>query len=171
MIKYGKSLEKYERSLIRLERIRTMLYISKLVNQNIWINLWSGSKNSVIVHGIVKSIINGSVKNNKHFIQGCTFSFDDDCFFTIDDIFAISFKPFSTDSPDLADFFNNYLYGSNVELKSEILFSLSDLEPQDFNQKTPSELGAEFTGNYRKYNTRYYEILAQTIKKIKSIAK
>lgn len=166
MIKYGKTLEKYERSLIKLERIRTVLYISKLINKNIWISLWSGDKKSIIVHGIVKSIINGSVKNNKHFILGCNFSFDDDCYFSIDDIFAISFKPFSTDNPDMADFFNNYYYGSNAELKSDIIFSLSDLEPQDFNQKTPSELGAEFTGEFREYNTRYYEILAQAMKKL-----
>ena len=66
MIKFGKSLIEYENKLIEFERKRTILYLSKLNKQKIWINIWCDKQNELI-SGIVETIINGELKNNKHY--------------------------------------------------------------------------------------------------------
>lgn len=162
MIKFGKSLLEYEKKLIEFERNRTILYLSKLNNQKIWINIWHDKENEII-SGIVKNILNGTIKNNKHFLLGGSFSLNDK-YYSINDVFAISFKPFTLKDEDWANMFNSSIYGDESNSKSNILFSWTDLQPQDFNMKTPSEIGAEFTGEFRRFNTHYYEIIAKSLR-------
>lgn len=166
-MKFGKSLLEYEKQLIEFERKRTILYLSKFNNQKIWINLWRGKENEII-SGIVKSIINGTIKNKKHYLLGGKFSFNNDDFYLIKDVFAISFNSFSLEDEDFkkdcANMFNSSIYGDESVSKSKILFSWTDLQPQDFNVKTPSEKGVEFTGEFRSFNTRYYEHIAKSIR-------
>ena len=167
MIKFGKSLVEYEKKLIEFERKRTILYLSKLNNQKIWVNIWRDKENQLI-SGVVNAIINGDVKNNKHNSLGGRFSFNNDTFYLINDVFAISFKSFSLDDEkfkkDCANMFNSSIYGDESESKSDILFSWTDLQPQDFNISTPVNKEAEFTGEFRSFNIRYYESIAKALK-------
>lgn len=167
MIKFGKSLLEYERCLIEFERKRTILYISKLNNKKIWINIWRDDKNEII-SGIVEAIINGTIKNDKHLLLGGEFRLNNDKYYIIKDVFAISFRPFSLEDEDFkkdwANMFNSSIYGDEAESKSNILFSWTDLQPQDFNAKTSSEIGQEFTDEFRCFNTRYYNILAKSLR-------
>ena len=100
--------------------------------------------------------------------MGGEFSFDNNIYYSINDVFAVSFKPFSLDDEnfkkDCANMFNGAIYGHESESKSKILFSWTDLQPQDFNVSTPSEIGSKFTGEFRRFNTRYYEMIAKSIR-------
>ena len=166
MIKFGKSLLEYEKKLIEFERKRTILYLSKLNKQKVWINTWREKKNKLI-SGIVEIIINGELKNNKHYILGGKFSFDGNKYYSINEIFAISFRPFSLDDENFkknwANMFNSSIYGDETNTKGDILFSWTDLQPQDFNIKSVSEIGSEFTGEFRRYNISYYELIAKSL--------
>ena len=167
MIKFGKSLLEHEKKLIDFERKRTILYLSKLNKQKIWLNIWRGKENE-LCSGVVEAIINGEIRNNKHYILGGKFSFDNNTYYSINDVFAISFKPFSLDDEnfkkDWANMFNSSVFGDEANSKSYILFSWTDLQPQDFNVRTPSEISSEFTGEFRGYNTRYFEAIAKSSK-------
>lgn len=166
MIKFGKSLVEYEKKLIEFERKRTILYLSMLNNKKIWIDIWKG-KESDIISGIVRVVRNGEIKNNKHLLLGGRFSFNNDMFYSINDIFALSFKPFSFKDEkyktEWAKMFNSSVYGDESELKSDVLFSWTDLTPQDFNQNTLVDKSVEFTAEFRSFNTRYYEALAKSL--------
>lgn len=167
MIKFGKSLLEYEKKLIEFERKRTMLYLSKLNKQKIWINIWR-EKEDELISGVVTAIINGELKNKKHYILGGEFSFDGNKYYSIDDIFAVSFKSFSLDDEnykkDCAKMFSSSIFGDEASSKSNIIFSWTDLQPQDFNIKTTSEIGSQFTGEFRSYNIRYYEAIAKSLR-------
>ena len=167
MIKFGKSLREYEKKLIEFERKRTLLYISKLNNQKIWIDIWRG-KESKIVSGIVKSIINGKTVKNKNYLLGGEFSFNDGTYYSINDVFTISFKPFSLDDKNIkreyANMFNSSIYGDESASQSNILFLWADLQPQDFSKSTPLDKESKFTSEFRSFNTRYYEIIASVLK-------
>ena len=134
-------------------------------NKMIWIDIWRG-KESEIVNGIVKVIINGEIQNNKHLILGGRFSFNKEVFYSINDIFALSFNSFSIKDEkyknECAKMFNSSIYGDETKLKSDVLFSRTDLRPQDFNIKTLIDQGAEYTGEFRGFNTHYYETIAKT---------
>jgi hypothetical protein len=167
MIKFGQSLVEHERCLIEFERKRLILYLSKLNNLKLWINIRHENQN-IIISGIVESIINGAVEKNKHFLLGGEFSLNNENCYLINDIYAVSFIPFSFEDEYFkrawADSFNSSIYGNESELTSNILFSGTDLKPQDFNNKTPSDQAAQLTCEFRKFNTRYYEIIAEFIK-------
>ncbi len=169
MIKFGKTLAEYERRIIEFERKRIILYLSKLNHQEIWDNVRHKEEN-IIINGIVKSIINGAVKKNKHFILGGKFKIDTDFYYLIEDIFAISFTPFSLEDKDFkkgwGDSFSSSILGDEAESRSDIMFSWTDLKPQDFNDNTISDQSSMFTGEFRKFNTRYYEIIADTLNKL-----
>ncbi len=162
MIKFGKTLVEHERRIIEFERKRVILYLSKLNDQEIWVNLRHKEK-SIIINGVVKRIINGTVKKDKHFILGGKFNIDNDFHYPIEDIFAISFKPFSLEDEDYKkDYgysFSSSILGDEAESRSDIMFSWTDLKPQIFNYNKDSM----FTGELRKFNTRYYEIIADTL--------
>lgn len=162
MMKFGSSLVEYERQIIEFERKRTILYLSKLCNQKVWINIRRKKQNEVI-SGIVKNIINGTLKKNKHLLLGGEFSINKDNYYSIDDIFAISFKPFSLEDATREDWdisFRSYILGNEAESDSDILFSSTDLKPQDFNDRPRID---ELTGEVREFNTRYYEIIATAL--------
>ena len=167
MIKFGKSLTEHERRLIEFERKRTILYLSMLNKQPVWINIWY-EKQNMVISGVVKSIINGTVKKNKHLLLGGRFSLDGDNYFSIDHIYAVGFRPFSLEDKDFendwANSFNSSIFGDEAESKSDILFSCTDLKPQDFNENTPLDREALFTGEFRSFNIRYYEIIAKIFK-------
>ncbi len=168
MIKFGRSLVDHERRLIELERKRLILYLSKLNNIKLWVNIWH-EKQNIIISGIVESIINGTVKKNKHFLLGGKFNLYNGIDYSINDIYTISFTPFSLEdeyyNKAWVDSFNSSIYGDESELTSNILFSETDLKPQDFNHKTPLDQESQLTCDFRKFNTRYYEIIAEFIKK------
>ena len=109
MIKFGKLLVEHERRIIELERKRTILYLSKLNHQELWINIFNHQEN-IVVNGIVNSIINGKVKKNKHFILGGEFSIGNDSYYLIEDIYAISFKPFSLENENYKTLQNLHLF-------------------------------------------------------------
>jgi len=158
MIKFGKSLREYGKRLIEFERKRTILYMSKFNNKKVWI-LICNEKERNVISGIVRSVIN----SRRDLLSG-KFSFERDTFYSINDIDAISFKQFSINSEDFVHFYSSWFYGDEAELESDILFSRTDLQPQDFNVKTPSEFGAQFTGIFRRFNTRFYEILSKSFR-------
>lgn len=163
MIKFGKSLVKYEQKIIEFERKRTILYLSKFNKKKIWVNTWIGKENELI-SGIVKTILVGNAESNESYLLDCKFSFDEENYILFKDIFAISFKPFSLDDNNFAAMFNSSIYGNESELEGDIIFSLTDLIPQDFSSKTPIELGNEFSGEFRSFNTRYYELISKSMR-------
>jgi len=163
MLKFGKSLIEYERQIIEFERKRTILYLSKYNHQELWINLIVEERR-IVINGIINSIINGKVKKNKHLMLGGKFSFENNTYYPIEDIYAISFKPFSLEDDNFkkgwGDSFSSSILGDESELENDILFSSTDLKPQDFNT-TNRDQSFILIGEFRKYNTRYYKKLAE----------
>ncbi|MBI5100593.1 MAG: hypothetical protein HZB33_01970 [Nitrospirae bacterium] len=168
MIKFGKGLVEHERKLIEQERKRAILFLSKINNLKIWINIWIEHDRKVI-SGVVNSIINGTYKKNKHLLLGGRFSFDDNVEYLFDDIYAISFEPFSLEEEafrkDWIVNFNSSIYGDEANRSCFVLFSDTDLKPQNFNVNTPLDQFVPFGGVFRNFNSRYYEIISRALKK------